>query len=299
MDLAPSYREHRRSLWGLAYRMLGTRADADEVVQDAFVKALEAGPDPRDSLGPWLWKVTLNLSRDRLRRRRRRPYHGSWLPSPVPADALSPASPEARISQQESASLAFLLALETLSPSQRAVLLLSEVFDHSARESAELLGMTEGNVRVTLHRARRILAAAPPGPDNRNQTELTIAFFSALSARDYAAAAALLADDVRMVSDANGEFQAHARELVGRGPVIGFLRWLVERSQPGDRYRIVESNGLATVQVERSDPPPRISPRSLTQLWAREGRICALVTVLASAKLTGGPADPSGPPFDR
>src|SRR5918912_770572 len=121
LPLAQLFEEHRRFLWGIGYRMTGSAADADDIVQETFVRAMERPPRRTDEpLRPWLVKVALNLSRDVLRRRRRRDYTGPWLPSPVPTDEESlpsyePAtpteeSPVARYEMLESISFAFLLA---------------------------------------------------------------------------------------------------------------------------------------------------------------------------------------------
>ena len=135
------------------------------------MRALERPPARTDEpWRPWLVRVAMNLARDLLRRRRRSPYRGTWLPSPIetgaddappayeiPAESGSPT--EGRYELLESVSFAFLLALEALTPSQRAVLLLRDVFDYSVRETADALGMSEANVKVTHHRARRAMAA--------------------------------------------------------------------------------------------------------------------------------------------
>src|SRR6267142_3657028 len=154
---AQTYDDEKRFLWGLCYRMTGSAADAEDIVQDTFVRALEKPPaDMQAPLRPWLVKVALNLSRDQLRRRRRREYFGPWLPSPVMTEGDGslqidePTSPEmspvARYDLVESVTLAFLLAMEALTPAQRAVLLLRDVFEYSTSEVAETLAMTESNV---------------------------------------------------------------------------------------------------------------------------------------------------------
>src|SRR5437868_10514213 len=142
MTISPQiFDEHKRFLWGICYRMTGSAADAEDIVQDTFVRALEKPPtDMEAPLRPWLVKVALNLSRDQLRRRRRREYFGPWLPSPVSTEDDGPLpiyeptapgiSPVARYDLLESVTLAFLLALEVLTPAQRAVLLLRDVFDY-------------------------------------------------------------------------------------------------------------------------------------------------------------------------
>src|SRR5262245_56527904 len=156
---AQTFDEHKRFLWGMCYRMTGSAADADDIVQDTFVRALENPPaDMEAPLRPWLVKVAMNLSRDQLRRRRRREYVGPWLPFPVLTDGdaqsqlghttLTEDSPGAHYDLKESVTLAFLLALEALTPAQRAVLLLRDVFDYSTIETAEALVMSEVNIKV-------------------------------------------------------------------------------------------------------------------------------------------------------
>jgi RNA polymerase sigma factor (sigma-70 family) len=132
-----AFRSHERFLWGLCYRMTGSAADADDLVQDTFARAIaQPPPDTTSSLRPWLVRVAMNLARDHLRRRRRRAYDGPWLPAPVDElpPAHEPAATTARYDLMESVTIAFLLALEALSPPQRAVLILR---DEVRRRAAE------------------------------------------------------------------------------------------------------------------------------------------------------------------
>src|SRR6185436_15707102 len=168
--LEQSFKDDERFLWGLCYRLTGSAADADDLVQETFVRALERPPrDQTEPLRPWLVRVAMNLGRDLLRRRKRRSYVGPWLPSPIEtADEEAPPAHEPTIDGRlttegrydllESVSFAFLLALEALTPQQRAVLLLMDVFDYSVREAARALTMSEPNVKTTHHRARRVMA---------------------------------------------------------------------------------------------------------------------------------------------
>src|SRR5262249_44906179 len=135
----------------------------EDLVQDTFERALRAPPDDTArNLRPWLARVAVNLSCDHLRRRKAAPYRGTWLPEPVPTEAPqgkpSERPPHARYDLLQSATFAFLLALEALTPSQRAVLLLRDVFDYSVRETAEALELSEPNVKTTLHRARQTMS---------------------------------------------------------------------------------------------------------------------------------------------
>src|SRR5687768_14484375 len=130
---------HRKLLWSICYRMTGVAADADEIVQETFARALEEKPSTDRDVRPWLVKVAVNLCRDALRRRRRQPYVGPWLPSPADlteeaapslSDESPPLDPLARYELAETGSYAFLLAAEALTPTQRAVILLSDVLDY-------------------------------------------------------------------------------------------------------------------------------------------------------------------------
>src|SRR5499427_709758 len=167
------FRAHERFVWGLCYRMTGNAADADDLAQETFVRAWERPPARTDEpWRPWLVRVAMNLSRDLLRRRKRRHYEGPWLPSPIETgdEAATPADkppfdelahergdPAARYDMLESVSFAFPLALEALTPAQRAALLLRDVFDYSVKETAEALGMSEPNIKTAHHRARRTM----------------------------------------------------------------------------------------------------------------------------------------------
>ena len=133
-----AFTEHKRLLWGLSYRMLGVRAEADEVVQDVFETALRKPPALDRPLRPWLVRVAVNASRDRLRHRRRSPYAGPWLPTPLDEATVDPDLPGERL---EAISYALLVALERLTPTQRAVWLLREVMGLSTAEASQVKTM--------------------------------------------------------------------------------------------------------------------------------------------------------------
>ena len=219
---AQTFNEHKRFLWAMCYRMTGSVADADDIVQDTFVRALEKPPiDMEAPLRPWLIKVALNLSRDQLRRRRRREYFGPWLPSPVLTEgdhgfvldhrAVTESSPVTRYDLMESVSMAFLLALEALTPAQRAVLILRDVFDYSTNETAKALEMSEANIKVTLHRARRTMYSYDKDrASNFSQRagelrDILQRFLSLLTTGDVQGLETMLAADVVLVSDGGGE----------------------------------------------------------------------------------------------
>jgi RNA polymerase sigma-70 factor (ECF subfamily) len=270
---AQTFDEHRKFLWGICYRMTGSAADAEDIVQDTFVKALEKPPaDTEAPWRPWLVKVALNLSRDQLRRRRRREYFGPWLPSPVSTegdtllelDQQTPpeVSPLAQYDLRESVTIAFLLALEALTPAQRAVLLLRDVFDYSTAETAATVEMTESNLKVTLHRARRVMEAydkdrvanlSGRADDMRDTLQR---FLSRLADGDVDGLKQMLAADVVLISDGGGEINALGEPMLGRPKVLRLLTRLYEanRSVTSTSMRIV--NGEPAILVERSKVKP-------------------------------------------
>jgi RNA polymerase sigma factor (sigma-70 family) len=300
IDIAPVFDEHRSSLWSLSYRLTGNAADADDIVQETFVRALTRPPADRDrAWRPWLVRVAINLGRDLLRRRRRRGgYEGQWLPSPVeteppshePADETG--SPAARYDMLESVSLAFLLALEALTPMQRAALLLRDVFDYSARETARALGISEANARTTHLRARRTLAAyeATRRPitaaRQQGEREALHRFLACVTAGDVAGVEAMLAKDARAVSDSAGEFPSNRVPVVGRVKVAALLIGVVKGLGRLRRAEVRLLNGQPALIAER-EPKPGFGPRWVTQLeFDDRGQITKVYTVLATRKLT-------------
>src|SRR5437016_6512852 len=201
---------------------------------------------------PWVVKVALNLARDHLRRRRRRDYVGPWLPSPIETDSEPPshetATSEGRYDLLESVSFAFLVALEALTPTQRAVLLLRDVFDYSVKETAEALDLTETNVKTTLHRARRAMEAynrARQIPTAARQQATAAAlrqFLQALQEHDVGAIETLLADEVRTTTDGGGEFRSALKTIVGRDNVMRFYLAVAVHAANG-RVRVPSLNG--------------------------------------------------------
>ncbi|MGZ3429226.1 MAG: sigma-70 family RNA polymerase sigma factor, partial [Polyangia bacterium] len=245
-DFERLFESERRRLWGLAYRMTGSSADADDVVPDTFTRALTHPPagGERDDAAwrPWLWRIAVNLGRDAYRRRRARAYPGPWLPAAVEPGAGGaldePAVNEpadARYDRLESVTYAFLLALEALTPRQRAVLLLCDVFDYSVREAAAALDMTESNVKVTHHRARAAMGAydaARCRPDAALQARTRAALeklVQAMMSADVGAAVALLADDARSLGDGGGRYRAGTKPLVGALKVARFYHALARK----------------------------------------------------------------------
>jgi len=301
--LGQAFESDRRFLWGLCYRMTGCAADADDLVQETFVRAIEHPPARTDeALRPWLVRVAMNLARDALRRRKRRAYVGPWLPSPIETEAEPPAyeipggdhaTTEGRYELMESVSFAFLLALEALTPQQRAVLLLRDVFDYSVRETADALGLSEPNVKTTHHRARRAMReydrsrAVPSRASCETTRRVLERFLTGLQTQDVAAVEKLLADDVRFVSDGGGEYLAALHPVVGRAKVARF--YVRGSSRPGtvEAMEMRTLNGFPAVLVTFGLLRPRQARFGVVQcVVGADGRITALHNVLASRKLT-------------
>lgn len=295
----------RKLLWGLCYRMTGNAADADDLVQETFVRAIEHPPRRTDEpVRPWLIRVAINLSRDLLRRRRRRTYTGEWLPSPVPTNesddiasyeppALAKDSPSVRYDLLESISFAFLVALEALTPAQRAVLLLRDVFDYSTTETAEALVITEANVKVHLHRARRRMQdyesrRAGAGTKLTEMTRLALErFLHCMNTGDTQELERLLTEDAISVSDGGGKVSAAIRPIYGRDKVIRLLTGLAQKAAGHLQVSIHMLNGLPSIVVELRDAPPGVA-RLFTLHFDMEpeGRIRRIDIVAAPDKLS-------------
>lgn len=289
----------QRMLWGLCYRLTGVAADADELVQETFARAIERPPlVVDDDWHRWLVRVATNLSLDRLRARRRRAYTGSWLPSPLETpEALEPVSDtsagvEASYERMESVSYAFLLALEALAPKARAVLILRDVFDYPANEVAALLDTSEANVRVLHHRARRRIAACSSDPrplrEVAPETRRALqAFVDCLMRQDVAGIEALLTESVRTVTDGGGVYTALHAPLVGKRAVARFHLETARRRGPISRLEIRTVNGLPALCIETAAIRPQMAPLVILRCEVDpDGRIRELHAILAPRKLT-------------
>jgi RNA polymerase sigma factor (sigma-70 family) len=242
-------RQLRPVSFAIAYQMLGSVAEAEDVVQEALLQvhqALDAGEQiasPRALVAT----VTTRRAIDQLRsaRVRREHYVGAWLPEPIITDGRD--DPARHTEMADSLSLAMLLLLERLSPEQRAVLLLHDVFDYRYREIAAIIGKRQDNVRQLATRARRHLAQRRPRfqTTREQREELTRRFFAAVEQGDLVGLEVLLAHDVELTGDGGGKVPALARTLRGRSRVAHtLLDWarLAARA-PGGSLRPVEVNG--------------------------------------------------------
>ena len=235
----------RPLMLSIAYRMVGSYSEAEDLVQDAYVRRQEAG-DAVVSEKPWLTTVVTRLSIDHLRsaRVRREQYTGTWLPEPLLADPAPDAAARAELA--DTLSLAFLVVLETLSPVERAVFLLHDVFDYGYGEIAEIVDRSEANCRQLAVRARRRVEERTPRFDapRERRDELARRFFAAVEEGETEALVELLAEDVTFYGDGGGKAPAIRAPLHGHGKVVPFLLGLgrVGRRE-GVTLRPAEVNG--------------------------------------------------------
>jgi RNA polymerase sigma-70 factor, ECF subfamily len=228
--------DHRGALVGLAYRMLGSVADAEDVVQEAFVRLDRHGTDGIDNVGGWLQRTTSRLCLDRLRSAaaRREVYVGPWLPEPIAADA----DPAASVELAESLTMAFLVVLEALSPAERVAFVLHDVFGAGYDEVAATLDRSEPACRQLVARARRAVQARRPRfeADAAARRDVADRFLAAFASGDPTALLEVLAPDVVLRSDGGGVVSAARHPVHGAERVTRFLLGLLRKA--GDQVTV-------------------------------------------------------------
>jgi RNA polymerase sigma-70 factor (TIGR02957 family) len=279
--------ELRPAAFAIAYRMLGSVAEAEDVVQESLLRVhrvLRAG-ERLASPRAYVATVATRLAIDELRsaRARRETYVGDWLPEPLVAPAAGDPAREAEMA--DSLSLAFLVLLESLSPEQRAVFLLRDVFDYGYDEIAAIVGKSEDNVRQLAARARRHVEERRPRfePSREQHEELARRFFAAVQEGDVGSLEALLAQDVVLRGDGGGKVPALARSLHGRGRVARtLLAWWRQGARiGGGTVRRAEVNGQPGALL--LDPEGRLI--SVMALDIADGRIRAVASIVNPDKL--------------
>ena len=292
-DILDSFAALRPRLFAIAYRMLGTRADAEDVVQDAWLRWNGSERGAVATPEAWLVTVTTRLAIDRLRSRKleREAYIGWWLPEPLVE--LDERTPESAAELASEVSVAFLWVLERLAPEERAAFLLRQVFDQDYAEIAAMLGKSEAACRQLVHRAQTRLKQeqprfAVPQPAHR---ALLARFIQAAQSGDRTAMKALMADDVQLVSDGGGKVKSFMRVLEGAGRVAG-VYWSVEHVYPGRvAYRHARVNGEPGL-LRYVDG--RIE--SAQSFIVDAGRIVAAFVIRNPDKLAGVPRTIPAPP---
>lgn len=260
------FADHRSLMFSVAYRILGSAADAEDVVQDAWLKWSAADRTQVADAKAYLVRIVSNLSMERLRstRRKRETYVGPWLPEPI----LTSADTAEDVLTAESVSMAMLVVLETLSPLERAVFVLKEVFDFSYGEIAQAVDRSEAAVRQAGHRARNHVQARRPrfesDPDEKRQA--VERFLAAATGGDINELMQLLAPDVTLWTDGGGKVRQALRPIQGSGKVAPWIMGVMSRPYEG-----VEIHDMAVQLVDINGGPGIV--------FSGAGRVIATLTV--------------------
>ncbi|MGW6357319.1 RNA polymerase sigma-70 factor [Streptomyces sp. NPDC055092] len=280
------FEEHRPVLMGVAYRMLGRVADAEDVVQDAWLRWAQADRDEVREPRAYLVRVATRLAIDRLRQAqvRREAYVGPWLPEPLVTDfgPTAPDTAEAAV-LAESVSLAVLVVLESLSPLERAVFVLREAFGFPFAEIATTLERSESAVRQLAGRARKHVDERRPrfDVDPAEQRDLTERFLAAATGGDLEGLMTLLAPDARLIGDSGGKSKAPLRVIESADKVGRFLLGAAKGGGAGFTFRIVELNaGPAVLALVDGKPD------SVFQVDVADGHVQCVYIVRNPDKLT-------------
>ena len=269
----------RPRLVSLAYRMTGTADDAEDVVQDAWLRWRRADHRSIDNPAGWLTTVTTRLAIDRLTsaRARREVYVGPWLPEP-----WAPAADEPDVATTETLTLGFLRVLETLAPVERAVFLLHDVFGYPFGEIAPVVDRSDAATRQIAKRARDRVRDGRPriDPDPQEAEKLAQAFLAALIDGDVDELTGMLTDDVVSISDGGPDHRAARHPVVGRERVMRLAVALAKRALPTDEFHPVEVHGQTGWYFLRDG-----EPYNLTVFTWRDGRISELLSILNPDKL--------------
>jgi RNA polymerase sigma-70 factor (ECF subfamily) len=229
------FERHRSLLFSIAYRMLGSVAEAEDVVQEAYLRWREVAEAEVRSPRSYLSAVVTRLSIDRLRsaRARREEYVGPWLPEPLISDREGELAVQDEL--DESLSMAFLVLLESLNPVERAVFLLREVFDYGYEEISSIVGRSEASCRQIARRARQSVAARRPRFERslEKQKRLTERFVEACMSGDMEGLLELLSEDVTLWSDGGGKVAASPYPIYGAERVARFLVGVLRTVPPG------------------------------------------------------------------
>jgi len=270
------FAEHRRLLFTVAYQMLGSVADAEDAVQDTWLRWSAADRSQVSDPRAYLVRITTRLALDRLgsAQARRETYVGPWLPEPLMTGAVpvggggAPPDPGEAAEVAEQVSLAVLVVLESLSPAERAVFVLRDVFGMSVGEVAAVLDRSEAAVRQMAHRAKQHVQARRPrfDTDRKAQREVTERFLAAAITGDVESLLAAMAPGVVLVADGGGRVKAALRPIIGAEKVARFLGAVGPQGVdlPGLRVEVADINGAPAIVA-----------------WTDEGPFMALQLVLA------------------
>ena len=280
------YQEHGSRMKRIAYRMLGSVADAEDAVQDVFERLTRADPVEMRHPKAYLAKLTANrcLNMMKSARRRRERYVGPWLPEPI-VEAAEP-GPEERMAEQDDVSYAWLVLLERLTPTERAAFVLRESFGYGYDELAAMFGKTEVACRKIVSRASAKLKDVPgdlAGSHNAEETRAWLeAFLKAARDGDFREVTARLAEEAVLVSDGGGKVHAALRPIYGCGRVAAFFAGLYDKGSLNGEYTPVLVNGQPGLLHRSANG----ATKAMTVAWDEEGRVAAVYWILNPDKLT-------------
>jgi RNA polymerase sigma-70 factor, ECF subfamily len=284
------FERHRSLLYSIAYRMLGSVADAEDVVQEAYLRWQGAPEVEVRSPKSYLSAVVTRLSIDRLRsaRTQREEYVGPWLPEPLLSEGIEEVNDMTEL--DESLSMAFLVVLESLNPVERAVFLLREVFDYDYEEISHIVGKSEDNCRQIARRARQLVAARRPRFERSPEREerLTQQFVETCMSGDMEGLLSLLSEDVTLWSDGGGKVAAAPYPIHGPERVARFLLGVLRTVPPGFSARPAQVNGGPGIVGYVNG-----RPTGVVALDVADGRLCGVRIVVNPEKL---PTIPPSPP---
>ena len=290
-DRSGEFERHRPRLFGIAYRMLGSRTDAEDVLQDAYLRWHRGAAEELRSAEAWLVTAVTRLCIDRLRaaRAEREHYVGPWLPEPLIGDSAP--TPDVRAELSSSLSIAFLVVLEQLAPDERAAFLLHEVFDSDYAEIAEILGKSEAACRQIVSRARKRVRGQKPRAQVSDAARRSVLqrFANAIQTQDKTALLELIADKASWTSDGGGRARAALKVIRGRERVVSFVLAVLGRHADQFAFEMTSVNG---------EPALALSVQgklfSVITVLTDGMRILDVYTVLNPDKLAGPAARASG-----
>lgn len=287
------FEELRPHLMSVAYRLTGTVADAEDIVQDAWLR-WSMQDDTINDLRAWLTTVVSRLGLDKLRSaaHRRESYTGNWLPEPV-VTGFDTADPLSAVVANEDARFAAMVVLERLGPDQRVAFVLHDGFSLPFAEVADVLGTSVASARQLASRARKAVASAPPPTPDPSHAEVVGRLMAAMASGDLDTVVSLLHPDVTFTGDSNGRTSTAVQVIHGADKVVRFMFGLARRY--GDAF--YTANRLALVNGELGSYTPgfegvdggrEMAPR-ITAMTVRDGKVCALWDIANPDKFTGSP----------
>jgi RNA polymerase sigma-70 factor (ECF subfamily) len=257
MDRDAQFEQHRSALFSLAYRMMGTRADAEDIVQDAYLRWKSAVEEQVRSPKSYLTTVVARLSLDALKAayRKRETYVGEWLAEPI----VQPLGAK-QIVMAESLSIAFLRLMESLTPAERVAFLLRDIFEADYEQIASALETTETNSRQLVARARKHLQGSRPrfAVDRERQVALLEKFLTACATGELSQLTAMLTEDALLVTDGGGKVPSALNPIHGADRVARFLRGVAEKGAKGLTMQWAMVNGDVGVVLMDGDRPSTV-----------------------------------------